>query len=226
MSRIAVVLDIGGTVINPDFRVLRDWVRSKTATNPEVEVVERAFRYAVNSVFGRDVAPGLQGEADRFFEGIDAGPAADPEDRVHLWNEIVNSGGNGSWLYTSVSADCRATLRTLRARGAKLVAASNSDGTLLDELTCFELDKCFDLILDSRVIGAEKPHPAFYQAVLEATASERAVHVGDDLLNDFVAPGRHGFDSTVVFDPCGLFPAVPSSMRVSSLSDILRGDSW
>src|SRR5262249_51705084 len=74
-----------------------------------------------------------------------------------------------------------AVLEGLRRRGLRLAVVSNSNGTVADILRMVGLAGYLDAIVDSGVIGAEKPQPKIFEAAAAAVDVRPAAagHVGD-----------------------------------------------
>jgi FMN phosphatase YigB (HAD superfamily) len=92
-------------------------------------------------------------------------------------------------LYRAVDPNAGSVLCSLRTMGISLGAISNSDGTLCDELAHFGLDKHFSVIVDSHDVGSEKPQRGIFETALARAGVHPgdAWHVGDGLLNDYLA---------------------------------------
>lgn len=78
-------------------------------------------------------------------------------------------------------ADAAPALEELRARGLRVVAASNWDSSLPEVLERTGLAPLLDGVVSSAVAGATKPAPNVFRAALELAGVEpaEAVHVGD-----------------------------------------------
>lgn len=214
-----VVFDVGGTLIQPDFIALREWTISKTMADVSTSEVGRAFRLAIAGDVFADLRNEIEIQAARFFSCCGCSSDLD----LHWskwWAEIMNCGGAGSWLYKTRDPDAVPTLLHLRELGCHLIAASNSDGTLLEELRSFDLLDHFDEVYDSTTIGAEKPSLAFYEHVLRSSASRAVVHVGDDLIKDVIAAAAADFDRAVLYDPEDIYVGIPSFVRIRRLSEV------
>jgi FMN phosphatase YigB (HAD superfamily) len=218
MTTPALVFDVGSTLIHPDFSTMRDWLAARSPVRASVHDIEYAFRRAISGdIFS--AANGTAAEAMHFFQL--AGCPPDSIDQwPSWWREIVRSGGAGSWLYTCVYPETREILRELSASGFRLIAASNSDGTLRDELLRFQLLEFFEAIFDSHDLKIEKPAPAFYRHVLANIGCPRCVHIGDDLIKDVLGPMSSGFNAALLYDPADVYPGAPASMKVRRLCDV------
>lgn len=97
------------------------------------------------------------------------------------------------------------SLDTLEKRGYMLGVISNSDGRLKGLLDASDLSGFFTCIIDSGVVGSEKPGPAIFQHALTAaeTDPEKCVYVGDIYAIDMVGAHAAGLKG-VLIDPLGL----------------------
>jgi len=219
MTTPVVVFDVGGTLIHPDFVALRAWTVERTVTDISVMAVERAFRLAIaGNVFGSPEEES-QTQATRFFSSCNC-PIGLSRHWKEWWAAVVDSGGAGSWLYRVLDAEAVVTLLRLRELGCRLIAASNSDGTLMAELRSFDICELFDEVYDSAALGVSKPSLEFYQRLLLPQRSGAAVHVGDDLIKDVIAATAAGFGRVLLYDPVGIYSGVPSHVRIRQLSEI------
>jgi len=91
-------------------------------------------------------------------------------------------------------ADATPPLRELRARGLKLVVASNWDCSLPEVLSRAGIGALLDGVVSSASVGAAKPDPRPLAAALAVagTAAEEAVHVGDSEDHDVAAATAAG----------------------------------
>ena len=87
-----------------------------------------------------------------------------------------------------------AVLAELRARGLRLAICSNWDWDLLDAIDAAGLSATCDLVVSSAWVGARKPHPRMYDAVLSQTgvAPADALFVGDTWACDVEGPRAAG----------------------------------
>jgi len=221
MTALVVTFDVGSTLIHPDFAVLRNWVASTSAGDASIPAVEYAFRRAIaGDIFSED--DGAAAQARQFFTLCGCSPEY-AEAWPSWWAQIVQAGGAGSWLYTSLDSDARSTLQSLRSSGCGLIAASNSNGTLRQELAQFDLLEFFDATFDSADLGVAKPELEFYQRVLSSSPhAERFAHVGDDLIKDVIGPVAAGFQQVVLYDPTHMYRGLPFGIAIHRLSDLGR----
>jgi putative hydrolase of the HAD superfamily len=103
-------------------------------------------------------------------------------------------------------ADVPHALRLLDGRGLALAVVSNGDSSLGESREAAGLR--FDVVLDSATTGSAKPDPAIFRAALDrlGVAAGRALHVGDDPVNDLEGARAADIDA-VLIDRSGEGPA-------------------
>lgn len=118
-------------------------------------------------------------------------------------------------------------LDRLRAAGLRLAVVSNSDGRVEEALAAAGIRDRFELVLDSAVVGVEKPDPAIFRAALGAlgVAPEETLYVGDLYDVDVVGARRAGIEAVLLVADAAA-PS-PECRRVDSLvalaDDLLTG---
>ena len=116
-----------------------------------------------------------------------------------------------------------AALARARAAGVRVAVVSNSEGTLESVLRDVGILDAFDLVIDSGLVGVEKPDPGIFRIALErfGVAPSRALHLGDTYATDVVGARAAGVRVALV-DPHGHFagrhadvPRVPGAPEVA-----------
>jgi putative hydrolase of the HAD superfamily len=131
-------------------------------------------------------------------------------------------------LWCSVADDTHSALARLRAAGLRLGVVSNSDGRVEVALEAAGLLQYFDVVLDSAVVGVEKPDPAIFRAALDALGvrPEEALFVGDLYEVDVVGARAAGMTAVLLRTDRGGPDA--RCRIIDSLSlladDLLQGD--
>jgi putative hydrolase of the HAD superfamily len=117
--------------------------------------------------------------------------------------------------------DAVPALRALRGAGVKLVAASNWDVSLHEQLARSGLDALLDGALSSAEVGAPKPDPEIFARALAlaGAAPGEALHVGDDLEADVGGALAAGL-TPVLIDRDGSVEAPPGVRRIASLAEL------
>jgi putative hydrolase of the HAD superfamily len=103
-------------------------------------------------------------------------------------------------LWCSVRERTHESLSRLRAAGLRLGIVSNSDGRVEQALDASGLRHYFDVVIDSSLVGVEKPDPAIFRAALDALdiAPEEALYVGDLYEVDVVGAHAAGIEAVLL----------------------------
>ena len=103
-------------------------------------------------------------------------------------------------LWCSIRDRTHEALARLRGAGIRLGIVSNSDGRVEQALTLAGLRDYFDVVVDSGLVGVEKPDPAIFQTALDAlgVAPEEALFVGDLYEVDVVGARAAGMEAVLL----------------------------
>ncbi|MFQ5657557.1 MAG: HAD family hydrolase [Candidatus Methylomirabilales bacterium] len=101
----------------------------------------------------------------------------------------------------------REVLAELKAAGYLVGVVSNADGRLTTLLEEEDLTEHLNVIMDSRLVGFEKPDPRIFHLAMEqiGVVPEEAVHVGDFYSLDVVGARSAGLHA-ILLDPVGAWP--------------------
>jgi len=129
-------------------------------------------------------------------------------------------------LWSIVPEGLVPALGRARACGVKVAAVSNSEGMLEALFRDVGVLESFDLVVDSGLLGVEKPDPRIFQAALERTGvpASRALHLGDNYATDVLGARAAGVRVALV-DPYGHLegrhPDVPRVEGAAQVADAL-----
>lgn len=117
---------------------------------------------------------------------------------------VLRAVGQAERLWSTVIPGVPAALDALKKCGLKLVAVSNSDGTVEEILIRQRLRAYFVAVYDSHQIGFEKPDPRIFQyAIKDSNANPaRTLHVGDMYSVDVMGARAAGLHAALI-DPYG-----------------------
>jgi putative hydrolase of the HAD superfamily len=130
-------------------------------------------------------------------------------------------------LWSSVPESTPTALARLKAAGLLLGVVSNSEGRVEQALEAAGLREYFDVVVDSGVLGIEKPDPQIFQAALTAlgVAAEEALYVGDLYEVDIVGARSAGMEAVLLGTSGG---SVPHCQTIGSIAELahrlLSGD--
>lgn len=218
-----VLLDAGGVLLDLDYAYL---MRLLSARGVEVSSEELSSHEAqARTEIERRVREGGRvGEAWRDYFRFMLGRAGLPVD-VHeavvdsLWEAHQRVG-----LWTVAIPGAVETVRELRQRGYRVGVVSNAEGRVEQDLYAAGFDGMLETVVDSHVVGIEKPDPKIFAIALERleTAPETAVFVGDVPSVDVDGARRAGI-YPVLLDRHDLYPDAdaPRLRRIHDLGDWL-----
>ncbi len=223
-------LDAGNTVVFLDHaRLARACVRAGFATTPDALLkAEGDMKRVLEQGEGVDVLWSQAHVASARswgvvvgtilsvagLEGARTGPVLDA-----LWAE------HRAFNFWSLVADGLVpALDRLRALGVPVAVVSNSEGKLEELFDGLGILRAFDLVIDSGVVGIEKPDPRIFRIALDhfRVAPDRALHLGDTFGPDVLGARAAGLRVALV-DPHGhLADRHPDVPRVAGAAQAAR----
>ena len=106
----------------------------------------------------------------------------------------------------------------------RLGVISNADGKIAEVLGRSGIADCFETITDSGIVGAEKPHPAIFEAALDSlgVVPQESLYTGDVYSVDYVGATRFGMQG-VLFDVAGTYKdrGLPRAESLEQLESLL-----
>lgn len=140
-----------------------------------------------------------------------------PEVAARLWERHRASN-----LWGNVREGTAAALEELRRRGFRLGVISNADGRVEALLETVGLRPYFDFVIDSAVVGMEKPDPAIFRMGCERLGVEpgEAAYVGDIYEVDVVGARAVGMRAFLV-DPLSRWDDLDCE-RIADIPDLLE----
>jgi putative hydrolase of the HAD superfamily len=208
----AVFLDAGNTLVSIDFdRVAAELAslgfacavpalrRAEAGARPAVSryVAERStehvdtFRFYLREILGR-------------LEPLAAAGAPTLDRTASLLVTRLRAPGEANRLWRWVLPGVPEALESLRDQGLQLLVVSNSDGSIERGLAEVGLRGYFSAVVDSAIVGFEKPDPRIFEHALEraGVSGRRALHVGD-LYHADVTGARAAGVNALLLDPFG-----------------------
>lgn len=211
----AVFFDIGGTLVGPNVRLLGSWLRAAgiDCADERLEAVEpwarRAHAIRRQAVLGTPAIRGLYvEELIRHVWGDQPGDPALLASAVDQTLATALAAGHAAVpVWNQVLPGVREGLATLRARGLRLVAVSNSDGLAEAVLIATGLRDAFEAVIDSHHVGFSKPDPRLFDAARAVLGVEarHVAHVGDLYEADVLGAEAAGI-AAILIDSCGFWP--------------------
>jgi len=149
-----------------------------------------------------------------------------PADRLGEVRERLTAMHAERHLWCEVAEGTLDALMRLRRAGLRLGVVSNSDGRVEEALAAAGLREWFDVVIDSAVVGVEKPDPAIFRAALDALGLPpgEALYVGDLYEIDVVGANAAGIPAVLLAPPAAPRPlgcATIGSLRALA-DDLLK----
>jgi len=201
-----VFLDAGNTLVSMDFVLLCELLEPLgVSTSPQALArAEAAARPAVS----RWVADGAPNNGEEWlltYTRRVLGPIVSPSALGQVVPALVRAireRVTTDRLWSYVLPGVPQALAELRAAGLTLVVVSNSDGTCEPGLVRTGLRPLVDAVVDSALVGAEKPDRRLFEHALALVGAqpERTLHVGDLYHVDVAGARAAGIDA-VLLDP-------------------------
>jgi putative hydrolase of the HAD superfamily len=204
----AVIFDAGNTLLRMNYRVIAEHLgtRGRAASLEQVEEAELRARVRLDP----HLAPGASTESTvthgRYLRYLLEHLAITDETEIQAiarWRRGYNLPVG---LWNRADPEAPAALRRVREAGLVTGVVSNSNGSVRSILEETGLAGSLDFIIDSAVVGVEKPDPRiFHLALREAgVAAAEAVYVGDLYSVDVLGSRAAGLDG-ILLDPRGFW---------------------
>ncbi|CAN5277881.1 hypothetical protein BH20ACT8_BH20ACT8_00400 [soil metagenome] len=208
-----VLFDAGGTLVRVNRERLEAALRSR---GHEAADLEGAFwRTAV--LLDSEFAPGVAFES--WWLDWQSRLAEHAEVPVAVMHEAYAECDAEWFLWEEPIEGAAACLTRLREAGVRVGVVSNADGRIAHALERAGLADLLEVIVDSGVVGVEKPDPAIFAHALEplGLAASQTWYLGDTVHYDAAAAEAAGMTSWII-DHGGLH-TIPHPRRVTSLAE-------
>jgi HAD superfamily hydrolase (TIGR01509 family) len=204
----AVIFDAGNTLLRMDYRVIAEELtsRGRAASAEQVEDAELRARVRLDP----HLAPGASTESTathgRYLRYLLEHLAVTDETEIEAiarWRRGYNLPFG---LWNRADPEAAAAVRRVRQAGLVAGVVSNSNGSVRAILEETGLAAHLDFVIDSSVVGVEKPDPRIFEMALRlaGAAPAEAVYVGDLYSVDVLGARAAGLDG-ILLDPRGFW---------------------
>ncbi|HEV2234285.1 MAG TPA: HAD family hydrolase [Terriglobia bacterium] len=223
----AIFFDAGNTLVYPRCEELAGDLAAHgfPATVEDFFAAERAGKSKLDEWLWPQIRKGeVPRTIDQYYWGEYLHALMDrigaPEDARGALMLRVANGFRDIKLWSRVLPETPAYLENLRGRGYFLGVISNSIGTIEEQLGRVDLLRYFHTVLDSAIVGIEKPHPEIFRQANEraGAAPSETIFIGDTHSTDVGGAqlaGIHG----VLIDRVGAYAKI-QSQRITSLPEL------
>ncbi|MBI2459959.1 MAG: HAD-IA family hydrolase [Candidatus Rokubacteria bacterium] len=205
----AVLFDAGNTLLELDYAAIADRLRAEG--HPVTPAAIRAAEHRARVRLDPHLAANASTESRDIFllytsyllEGLGIASDGTAERVCAALREYNPPIG----LWTVPAPGARPVLEALAGRGLRLAVVSNSNGSVEAILREVGLLGYLDAVVDSAVVGVEKPDPRIFRRATGALGvePEEAVHIGD-LYSVDVLGARAAGCRAILLDPAGAWP--------------------
>jgi putative hydrolase of the HAD superfamily len=225
----AVLLDVGGVITTPDHEMLRLGLAPAGADPSEADL-DRAHYAGMSALDAGFLATGTLDW--RQYDAAVARSVGVTEDRIGAAVEGLEAAWRHIRGWHRIVPGALEGLRRLASTGVNLGVVSNADGTVAEQLVAAQVLQVgaghgveVAVVVDSTVVGIEKPDPRIFTVALDALGVApadvaRVVHVGDSIFADVRGAQAAGL-RPLHLDPYDDCPAAPDDHEhVRSLSEV------
>jgi len=228
----AIFFDSGNTLIYPRVEELAQDLTAQgyPATAEDFYVAERAGKHDLDAWLWPQIRHGqVPRTIDHYYWGQYLQALMDrirapQEARGRLLRRVADRFRDIT-LWSQVPPETPSFLEALRAQGYFLGVISNSIGTMEEQLGRVGLAGHFDAVLDSAIVGVEKPHPEIFGMALARAKVEpaQAIFVGDTYATDIGGAQLAGLRG-VLIDRVGAYPhaTCPRIISLPELGQVLE----
>jgi putative hydrolase of the HAD superfamily len=204
----ALLFDAGNTLLRMNYAAIAEHLRGRgrSVSEREVEEAEVRARVRLDPHLGPHASTESQDAHGLYLRYLleHVGVTGDTEvDAMLSWRRSYNLPVG---LWNVPDPEAGHALRRARAAGLAVGVISNSNGSARSILEATGLAADLDFVIDSGVVGVEKPDPRIFRLGLAAAGVEahEAVYVGDLYSVDVLGARAAGI-AGVLLDPRGLW---------------------
>ena len=206
-----IFLDAGNTIASMDFSFVREELRrfnilcdvrdlyraeaaARPAVSAELEVLKSteghsAFDFYMRSILRRLAATSSLGDDEH-------------DEIIRALIPVFRAPGQNLRLWSHLLPGVDEALDILQKKNLQLVVVSNSEGIVEEVLVRLGLRHYFDNVVDSHIVGFEKPDPRLFFHALEISGAipEKTLHIGDLYHVDVLGAWSAGLHA-ILIDP-------------------------
>jgi putative hydrolase of the HAD superfamily len=220
----AVLFDLGNTLHHLDHAWIAACITAHGHPTTERQVHEAEYlgKADVDARFRAQRDPGSDSSRQTDYVGIILDALGVPAARQPEIAAAFHAENRRDSLWRVVLDDTDGVLDALRARGLQLAVVSNADGRVPAALAASGLECHFGAVIDSHLVGVEKPDPRIFHLALDALGvpAAEALFVGDIYEIDVVGARQAGMDA-VLIDRLSLYGEV-DCRRIAHLRELLQ----
>ena len=217
-----ILFDAGGVLVHPDYYFLRRKIRNAgfAVTSRHIRQAEYAAKAAIDRSFQEGGKSTDETRRQPYFSLLLQQLGVEQRVAQGLLRQFdVEHRKENLWRLRLPSTP--GVLANLRDLGLRLGVVSNADGRIVAILEKAGIAHFFDVIVDSHVVGAEKPDPRIFHIALDRLGAHAAqtIFVGDIYAIDILGAEKAGLRA-VLIDTLGQYRDVPC-VKIRHLQELM-----
>jgi len=224
----AIFFDAGNTLLRIDYAAIAARLATLGIRVAEGVIQRAEWRARVRldgeRFAGRRLSTETRATADRYLQLVLDGVGVTDAPTVDAMTEWRRGYNAPVGIFNVLEPVAPRALAAARAAGLVTGVISNSNGTIASLLESLGLLPYLDFVLDSSVVGVEKPDPRIFRIALEraGVGAAEAVFVGDLYSIDVVGARAAGL-SAILLDPgsCWGDRDCPTAPDVAAAVDLM-----
>jgi putative hydrolase of the HAD superfamily len=222
-----LIFDAGGVLVFPNFELLAEiGNRAGIDTSPQAMAEQHARLFYV---FDEHVAhhrqfPDIQYVLN-LFERV-----TDSAEKAQAARALTLEAAKEQYLWATTQPWVHETIEKLKAQGYQMAVISNSEGIVEQILEDLGLRENFEVVIDSFIVGVEKPDTRIFEIALERLEwnSSETIYIGDIYYVDVWGANRAGLGA-IHLDKLGLYRdwaglRIPSVKELPALLTEMNGN--
>lgn len=227
MTVAAVLLDVGGVFVLPDSATLLPIVERCGAARATLEDLAKGHYAGIAAMDRSALAKGVTADWKAYNTALAECVGIPADRRAEAVDALSQAYASVPW--SQIVPGTVDALRRLADTGVALGIVSNSNGTVEEQLLTSRICQVgagegvpVAVVLDSYVVGVEKPHPGIFERALSTlgVSAADAIHVGDTGWAD-IAGARAAGVRPVHLDPHGFCPIADDHEHVRNLDEVV-----
>jgi putative hydrolase of the HAD superfamily len=204
----AVLFDAGNTLLRMNYPAIGRHLagRGHPVSLEAIEEAELRARVRLDADLAEGVSTEGRTAQDRYTAYLLEGVGVTDPAEIEAAAAFRRSYNAPAGLFDLADPHARAALRSVKAAGLVAGVVSNSNGWVHALLSGAGLASDLDFVIDSAVVGVEKPDPRIFRLGLERAGVEahEAVYIGDLYSVDIVGSLAAGLQA-ILLDPRGFW---------------------
>lgn len=204
----AVLFDAGNTLLRMNYPAIAQHLarRGHAVTVEAVEEAELHARVRLDADLARGVSTEGRPAQDRYTSYLLEGLGLTDVEEIEAAVSFKRGYNPPAGLFDRAHPGARAAIRDVKAAGLVAGVVSNSNGSARALLDGAGLAAELDFVIDSALVGVEKPDPRIFHLGLAqaGVAAHEAVYIGDLYSIDVLGARAAGL-GTILLDPRGFW---------------------